>query len=168
MKRAFLAATFSLFFLAAFSQTTSVPDFRGIKWGTHLDSATIGNSTVNFLEDELGTEPNSYRIEGDDMSIGTAELQQITYIFNAKNRFIKVLMVGNEKYLPDMEFILSYKFGEPSNMRNFGYVSIKEWKVGDVTFTLSDYQEREQFTLTLESRWEYSEKYKKNMNVEDF
>lgn len=146
-----------------------VPDFRDIKWGEHVDSVFKDGEKVNFVKVDDAMNENSYKIPGDDMTIGTVKLQKINYIFNEDNRFKKVFIRGEPKHLADMEFILNYKFGEPTNQQSLGYVNLKTWKVGNVVFTLSDFKdEKTFFTLTIESKWENEAAHKRNINVDDF
>lgn len=169
MKNLLLLVAFVSFATFSMAQTqTTVPDFRDISWGTHKDSVVIDGRNINFVEVEEGPDPNSYRIPNDNMKIGTVKLEKLHYIFNGDGRFKKVFVTAPRQYLEDMEFILGYKFGEPSKVRRLGYVTIKDWKIGDVVFTLSEFSNREFFSLTIESNWEYSAKRRENMNVKDF
>lgn len=150
-------------------KSANVPDFREIEWGAHIDSVFIDGEKINFVKIPEATESNSYKIPKDKMKIGTVELEKLHYIFNEKDRFKKVFMQGEKDYLSDMEFILSYKFGKPSTVRNLGYVKLKEWTVGNVVFTLSAFSnKRDIFTVTIESNWEQGERYRENMKVDDF
>lgn len=146
-----------------------VTDFRQIKWSTHKDSVFRNGEKVNFVKVNNGVEKNAYRIPNDDMTIGTVKFDKLQYIFNEDNRFTKVFMQGKQKYLADMEFILNYKFGKPDKVQNLGYVNIKNWNLKNATFTLSEFKNnRDIFTLSLESQWEQSASFDKNINVKDF
>ncbi len=146
-----------------------VSDFREIKWGTHKDSVFRNGEKVNFKRVKNGVEPNSFTIPNDDMNIGTVEFEEIQYIFNENNRFKKVFLQADRKFVEDMNFILNYKFGKPDRERKLGYVNVKTWKIGEVVFTLSKFKnDRNIFTLTIESNWEKSAEIRKNKNVDDF
>lgn len=163
------ALLFFLFLSATGQSTQEVTDFRDIKWGNHKDSVFRDGEKVNFRKVKNGVEPNSYMIANDKMNIGTVEFEKIQYIFNEDNRFKKVFMQAERSFLADMKFILSYKFGDPDRVQKTGYVTVKTWRIGDVNFTLSDFKnDRNIFTLTIESNWEESAEIKKNKRVDDF
>lgn len=169
--RKLLCLAFLLFFtFQGFAQDKAkVTDFRNIKWSTHKDSVFRNGEKVNFVKVENGVAENAYRIPNDDMNIGTVQFEKIHYIFNDNNRFKKVFMQAGQDFLADMEFILNYKFGKPDKVQNLGYVNIKNWNLDNVTFTLSEFKNnREIFTLSLESQWERSANFEENINVEDF
>lgn len=170
MRNAFLLGFLLLIALPGLAQKkTKVTDFRDIKWSTHKDSVFRDGEKVNFVKVENGVEENAYRIPNDDMTIGTVEFDRIQYIFNDNERFKKVFMKADKGYLADMQFILNYKFGKPDKVQNLGYVNIKNWKLENATFTLSEFKNnRDIFTLSLESQWERSANFKRNINVEDF
>ncbi len=170
MRNAFLLGFLLLFTLPTMAQKKSkVTDFRQIKWSTHKDSVFRDGEKVNFVKVEDGVDNNAYRVPNDDMTIGTAKFEKLHYIFNENDRFKKVFMQGKQQYLADIEFILNYKFGKPDKVQKLGYVNIKSWNLENVTFTLSEFKNnRDIFTLSLESNWERSAKFKRNINVDDF
>jgi hypothetical protein len=170
MRNALLLAFLMVFTLQGFAQEKAkVTDFRNIEWSTHKDSVFRSGEKVNFVKVENGVEDNAYRIPNDDMTIGTVKFDKLHYIFNDNNRFKKVFMQADQGYLADMEFILNYKFGKPSKVQNLGYVNIKNWNLENATFTLSEFKNnRDIFTLSLESQWERSANFEENINVEDF
>ncbi len=146
-----------------------VPGFRGILWGTHRDSIVQNGMRVTMERvEEDAPARNTYRIPGDDLTIGAVELNYLYYIFNDQNRFVKVYMEANKKYIEDMLFILKYKFGPPTETRDLGHVRLYEWRIDGVNFTLSEFRDRPTFILTIESNWEYVERIRKNINVPDF
>lgn len=170
MRNVFLLAFLITFTVPGLAQEkTKVTDFREIKWSTHKDSVFRNGEKVNFVKVENGVEANAYRIPNDDMSIGTVKFEELQYIFNGEDRFKKVFMKSEQKYLADMQFILNYKFGKPDKVQNLGYVNIKTWKLENASFTLSEFKNnRDIFTLSLESQWERSANFKRNINVDDF
>ncbi len=145
-----------------------VPGFRGILWGTHIDSVIVNGEKAQFIKAEDAPIPRAYRLSGDDLTIGAVELDKLYYVFNNKNRFTKVYMEANKKFLEDMLFILKYKFGPPTDQRDLGHVRLYEWRIDGVNFTLSEFKDRPTFILTIESNWEYVERIRKNVNVPDF
>jgi len=146
-----------------------VTDFRGIEWGAHKDSIFRNGEKVNFSRVKNGVESNSFTIPNDDMTIGTVEFDNVQYIFNDNNRFKKIFLEAQKKYITDMEFILTYKFGEADKTQELGYVTIRRWKLDNVVFTLSDFNNsRDIFTVNIESQWERSAKMQKNRRVDDF
>ncbi len=150
------------------SHEAIVPGFRGILWGTHLDSVIIEGQKARFVKVEDAAFPRAYYLPGDDMTIGAVRLNKLYYIFNKDSRFTKVYMEANKKFLEDMLFILKYKFGPPSDTRDLGHVRIYEWRIDGVNFTISEFKDRPTFLLTIESNWEYVERIRKNVNVPDF
>lgn len=173
IRATFLALVFFSLFSFAQAQNkaaSNVPGFRSIEWGSHIDSIEVEGRKLNFKEDEESSRANAYILPKDRLNIGTVKLKKINYIFNDEGRFTRVFMIGDKEFKEDMEFILSYKFGAPSDIRSLGYSSFKQWKVGSqgVDFILTSYSDREVFTLTIESKWEYINRNKKNINVDDF
>ena len=159
-----------MFTLPAFAQhQTEVTDFRDIKWSTHVDSVFRDGEKVNFVKIKNGVEDNAYKIPNDDMTIGSVECDKIQYIFNDNNRFKKVFIQASQEYMPDMQFILSYKFGKADKVQTLGYVNIKTWNLDNVIFNLSKFKNgRDIFTLSIESQWEQSANFKRNTNINDF
>lgn len=155
---------------SAFSQSkdgASVTDFRGIIWGAKLDSITLNGQKVEFIKDRSMNLKNAFVVKGDPMNIGNVRLNKLVYIFNDENRFTKVYIEGPKEDFAQMKFILNYKFGERANERAVDGVTMYQWLVRDVTFTLKEY-EYLRFELTIESSWQDAEAYKKNTSVKDF
>lgn len=160
-----MMATLSLNLMAA--EGDAVVDFRNITWGAHKDSIVSDGKKLEFVRDRNSLQKNAYMIPGDELTIGSAKLNHIDYLFNEENRFYKVWMEGGFDQLETMEFILTYKFGDAKNESDVDGVHYKQWLVKDVIFTLAVFGET-RFELTIESRFQVSLDYKKNTSVDDF
>jgi hypothetical protein len=162
-----------LFFQFSIAQKKEqeVPGFRGIKWGTHVDSVYKNGEKVELVQvkgKDKPDIPNAYEIKNDDMMIGAAELNKIRYYFNNEDRFYKIRLTGDKDYLEDMGFILKHKFGEPLKVEKTGEVRTQVWSVDNVEFTLVNPYQSGDFTLVIASNWEKIEAYRKNTSVKDF
>lgn len=145
-----------------------VPGFRNMTWGVHKDSVYRAGERMRFVLDKKAEEVNSYFLENENLTLGNARLMSINYMFNDDHRFSKVKIVGSMKYIEDINFILQHKFGSPEGVEKVtGDFEIKEWQVGDVSFRLST-TGSDDFTMIIDSNWEYTESYIKNTNVTDF
>lgn len=146
----------------------TLPGFRDIAWGTHVDSVFNEDVKVNFTKStELG-DRNAYYIEDDDMLIGTVVLKSLYYIFNDNDRFIGVVMTGQSKQLGEMRYILLNKFG--SAVKEESPVSGKQyyWVVDDVRVSLINESINQIFTVDFTSDYERSQSKRINRNVDDF
>lgn len=146
----------------------SLPGFREITWGTHLDSVIKDGSKIKFTKStELG-DKNAYYIEDDDMLVGTVMLKSLYYIFNDNNRFVGVIMTAESKQFGEMKYILVNKFGNPDKEEN--PVSGKQyyWSVDDVRVSLINESINQIFTVDFTSDYERSESKRINRNVDDF
>jgi len=168
MKHLF-SAVFMLFFFVAFSQNDekNVTQFRNIPWGAPKDSIYVNGKKLDFTKDKNALTKNTYYVVNDDMTIGNVRLTRVNYIFNDDDRFVKVLLEGPKEDAEQMRFILDYKFGAFKNESRVDNVSYKQWLVKDVTFTLGVYDFLK-FEARIESNWQASEAYKKNISVDDF
>src|SRR4051812_7428966 len=149
------------------AESEGVLDFRNIFWGTPKDSVWRDGKKLEFIRDRNSLIKNAFTLPGDDLSIGAVKVEKVLYIFNDENRFYKVFLEGNPEQEEEMKFILTYKFGD---FRNESFVDdshIMQWLVKDVTFTLKEVN-KSRFELTIESSWQASENYKKNISVDDF
>lgn len=164
-KFAFLAICLSLCG-AALAQGSKVTSFRDMVWGVHKDSIFRNGTKIKFIKDRNASEANTYTMADDNLTLGSAKLEKISYFFNKDNRFKKVILVGNKQYLEDVKYIVKYKFGtgKPSES---GKVKIIKWQIGDVEINLTTHEDEDKFKLILESNWDISETFVKNMNVKD-
>ncbi len=152
--------------------TYVLADFRGIKWGQHVDSITVDGKKLSFIKSADITDKNAYTLADDDMTIGTVNLDKIYYIFNANGRFNGVMIIGSKelgtkKQFGEMKYILKYKFGEPELKEITGGVQYY-WMVDDVRITLDDQDAQGTFTLEFYSDFERSESKRINTNIDDF
>ncbi|MBX2902592.1 MAG: hypothetical protein KF872_03470 [Chitinophagales bacterium] len=170
MKKVIFILLVGFFSLQGFSQSAdgaSVTDFRNIYWGAKLDSIFRDGQKLEFIKERTMNLKNAFVLKGDAMNIGNVRLNKLIYIFNDENRFVKVYSEGPKEDFEQMKFILKYKFGEPVNERTLDGVTMYQWLVRDVTFTLKQY-EFLRFELIIESSWQDAEAYKKNTSVKDF
>lgn len=170
MKKVIFILLVGFFSLQGFSQSAdgaSVTDFRNIYWGAKLDSIYRDGQKIEFIKERTMNLKNAFVLKGDAMNVGNVRLNKLIYIFNDENRFVKVYSEGPKEDFEQMKFILKYKFGEPVNERTLDGVTMYQWLVRDVTFTLKQY-EFLRFELIIESSWQDAEAYKKNTSVKDF
>jgi hypothetical protein len=170
MHKLFLFCSICLLSFYSFAQNKeggSVTDFRKIYWGARLDSIYRDGQKLEFIKDRSTNLKNAFVLRGDPMNIGNVRLNKLVYIFNDENRFIKVYIEGPKEDFEQMKFILKYKFGEHVNERTLDGVTLYQWLVRDVTFTLKQYDFL-RFELIIESSWQDAEAYKKNTSVNDF
>jgi hypothetical protein len=147
-------------------------DFRGVRWGTHVDSIYRDGVKLEFTKSTEVTDKNAYTLASDEMIIGTVLLDKIYYVFNKQGRFTGVLLIGKrsldeKKQFGEMKYILTYKFGAPE-LREVPNAVQYYWMVDDVRITLDDEESQELFTVEFFSDYERSESKRTNMNVDDF
>ena len=170
MKKVIFILLVGFFSLQGFSQSAegaTVTDCRNIYWGAKLDSIYRDGQKLEFIKERTMNLKNAFVLKGDVMNIGNVRLNKLIYIFNDENRFVKVYSEGPKEDFEQMKFILKYKFGESVNERTLDGVTMYQWLVRDVTFTLKQY-EFLRFELIIESSWQDAEAYKKNTSVKDF
>lgn len=147
-------------------------DFRGIKWGSHVDSIFVDGVKLDFIKSSDVADKNAYTLQDDDMFVGTVLLDKVYYIFNKQGRFTGVLLIGKraieeKKQFGEMKYILTYKFGEPELREVPGAIQYY-WMVDDVRITLDDQESQGIFTTEFHSDYERSESKRVNMNIDDF
>lgn len=171
-KYLFITLTCVISFVSLNAQSNSgdytLPGFRGITWGTHLDSVVQDGSKINFTKStELG-DKNAYYIEGDDMLLGTVVLKSLYYIFNDNGRFVGVIMAGDSKQFGEMKYILVNKFGTQHKEENPVSGRQYYWSIDDVKVSLVNESINQMFTVDFTSDYERSESKRINRNVDDF
>lgn len=146
-----------------------VDGFRDFEWGVHLDSVSYDDGTaVGFNESERTNGGRYFQIPNDDYSIGSVLLREIHYVFSDEDdRFYKVVLVGDKVDTETMEFIVDHKYGDHVNESANDDKVIKQWIVGEVTFTLLE-NKFNTFELEIKSDWQAIEAYRKNVSVDDF
>lgn len=163
---ALLILTFTIAF-SAFSQNQErITDFREIYWGTSLDSTYRSGYQVNFQKDKTSPEDKAYTIPGDNMKIGSVELNRVNYIFNSDKKLYKILLEGPKEQSDYMTFIIEHKFGKYDE-ETIDDTKLRTWSVKDVTITMYLHEFRD-FQVFFESDWEAAEAYEKNTHVQDF
>lgn len=147
----------------------SLSAFRGITWGTHLDSVFVNNQKASFIKtNDLGKkETNSYVMENEDLTIGSVVLSKIYYVFNYDSCLTKVLLLAPKNKFGEMKYIVAYKFGEPqfSDMDN-GYQFY--WDLDDCRISQIFVNDLDFFTVEFASDFNISNSKKVNREVEDF
>lgn len=146
----------------------TLTDFRDILWGSHIDSIVVDGQKVKFSKSTEFGDKNAYKIDGDDLMIGTVVLKNLYYIFNSNDRFIGVVMMGESKQLGEMKYILVSKFGH--HQKEESTVSGKQyyWTIDDVRISLTNESISQLFTVDFTSDYEMSESKRINRNVDDF
>lgn len=152
------------------TETYSLPGFRDILWGTHIDSVFVDGVKLTFEKSTQYNDKskNAYFIANDDMMVGTVVLKTLYYVFNNNDRFIGVIMTGESKQFGEMKYILLNKFGQPTKEEDA--VSGKQyyWNIDDVRISLVNESINQLFTVDFTSDYELSESKKVNRNVDDF
>jgi hypothetical protein len=165
----FLIATFAIFLsVSAFAQSSKVTGFRDLVWGIHVDSVYSNGVKTKFKKDKESTEPNTFNIPEDNLSLGAATLTKISYTFNKDERFKKVMMYGENKYLKDIKDILAFKFGNPTSVTDpTPQLKVSNWQDGEVSISLTQFKLQDNWVLSIESNWDLSKDHLMNMNVKD-
>lgn len=115
-----------------------VSGFREIKWGQHIDSIFVDKAKLNFIKSDVVKDANAYYLENDDLTIGTVNLNSITYYFTDRAKFTRVVLRADKKFYVDMKYILTYKFDEPQGQKMINGNNVLMWNLDDVRVTISD------------------------------
>lgn len=174
MKKLIVALAFLLSLTHAFAQGKkntprySVPGFRDLKWGAHIDSIYKDGSKLNFLKSEISKDPNAYYLENEDLSIGTVALTHVIYYFTDRGKFTKVILRGDKKFFTDMKYILTYKFDEPQAVKQINGNNVSLWNVDDVKISITDANSQDYFMVEFSVDYNLMEFRTINRNVTDF
>ncbi|MCB0737820.1 MAG: hypothetical protein KDC92_09930 [Bacteroidetes bacterium] len=152
----------------AFAQGSKIPGFRNLVWGIHKDSVKTDGQLMKFKKDRDVAEPNAYKLDDERLKVGAAKLTKINYYFNDDDRFKKVVLKGDTQYYADMHFIVTSRFGKPQETMKKEALNMLVWRDGDVTLRLNKYANQKEFTFMIESNWDVSEGFVKNLKVKDF
>lgn len=143
--------------------------FRTMKWLDEKDKIYMNGEKVNFTLDREADQPNTYYIANDNRAIGSAKLDDISYVFNENDKLNKVIITGQKEYFGDMKMILDSKFGKADGVNTFSTeLSVSEWRIKGTTVKLTESDRGDGFTCIIESSKDKTEKLKKNMEVFDF
>lgn len=115
-----------------------VQGFRDIKWGQHIDSVYSNKSKLNFIKSDVIKDANAYYLDNDDLTIGTVNLNSITYFFTDRAKFTRVVLKADKKFFTDLKYILTYKFDESHGQKMINSNNVFIWNLDDVRVTLSD------------------------------
>lgn len=145
----------------------AVDDFRGLKWGVNLDDAQFKNEENPKFIYRGGQEEKYYVRANEDLSIGTALLENIFYVFDEQSQLYKVILNGKAHANEDMNFIINQRFGKADKRfrKNGNYIRI--WRVGDVNVILRE-QRSKDFVLQLESQENVKNYVSINSSIDDF
>lgn len=125
-----VAAILALVSLSIFAWTQEkVEDFRGIDWGTARSAFDFEENLISKGATESST---YYERDGEDLTIGTAMLENIFYVFDDRERFYKVVLNGTSQYNEDMEYILLQRFGKPDKRFRKNAKFVRMWNIGKV------------------------------------
>jgi len=148
--------------------SSMITDFRGLEWGAPLDSVAFDEAPNPVMMATLEAEDGKYyQRKNENLSIGTAELKNIFYVFDDNNRFYKVVIDGKRSANDDMEFILQQKFGPADDQLQKKYETVKLWNVGEADIVFTERNDQD-FTLQIQSNLRKKSFYEINTQVDDF
>lgn len=146
-----------------------VAGFRHFRWLDKKDSIYHNGEKVQFMFDREASEPNTYYLENEKHSLGSARLSSVSYIFNEDDKLTKFVLTGPSEYYNDVKFILNNKFGGAKDVNNLGMdMSVTQWEIKDTIIKLSESGGGDTFTIIMETLRDQTESYMKNINVTDF
>lgn len=145
-----------------------VEDFRGLAWNTPLEAVEFDNEAdIDLIHRGRSATSNYYERRYENLTIGTAMLKNITYVFDENDLFYKVILSGDASVNEDMEYILLQRFGKPDKRLRKKTKSIRVWNIGEVDIILSE-QKSKDFVVHFQSN-EAEEKFEKdNTTIDDF
>lgn len=145
-----------------------VSDFRGLAWNTPLEEVAFDNEDkIDLIHRGRSATSNYYERRYENLTIGTAVLESIIYVFDENDAFYKVILSGSANANEDMEYILLKKFGKPDKRLRKNTKFIRVWNVGDVDVVLSE-QRSKDFVVHFESNVAEDNFEKINSNIDDF
>ena len=153
--------------VATIAAQEPVADFRGLAWGTPLEEATLDGKKVDLQYYTTINNENYYYLPDDELEIGTAELQQIFYVFDEHKRFFKVVIDGKPESNEEMSFILAKRFGSPTTIRRRETKFISGWEIGSVDVLLTEWRS-EDYLLQIESVADDRYENEVNSEIDDF
>ncbi|MEM1324386.1 MAG: hypothetical protein AAGI23_00450 [Bacteroidota bacterium] len=159
----------TLWSLTTFAQSSSAVDhFRGVRWGTSFDQVAFGDGErADLVYAASGADGKYYMRRNEDLTIGTALLENIYYIFDENDQFYKVIISGKAASNEDMEFILQQRFGKADKRYRKRPKYVRQWDAGDVVVIFSE-QRSKDFVLQIESNADVKSYIEINSNIEDF
>lgn len=145
-----------------------IDGFRGIKWGTELEAVEIEGKEVELEYYATISGEDYYYLTEDDMQIGTARLSRIFYVFDAFDRFVKVVMDGLAESNDDINTVLTERLGPMHSYRVKSTKKLKNWEIQDVEVLLTEFRSGD-YVLQIENTAS-EEAYEEEMNegIEDF
>lgn len=146
-----------------------IEDFRGLEWGTQLDAAAFDGDeeAANMMQRATGENSTLYERNNEDLSIGTAILENIFYAFDDEERFYKVILNGESAYNEDMEYILTQRLGKPDKRFRKNTKFVRVWEVGDIDVIFSE-QRSKDFVVQIQSEVAMNDYERMNTNINDF
>lgn len=156
--------------LTSFSQNKSFDDFRGLKWGDSMIADNMVKINNSYIELSLQKEENNksyYTLENEDLTIGTAELDMIYYVFDDGGEFCGLDIEGQPESKDDIIYILENKFGDsPIYIKN-NEVRYRQWKTKNgVNIKLYE-NENDDYILQVRDK-SMDDFYEVNNDVDDF
>lgn len=92
-----------------------------------------------------------YMLDQGDLSIGTAELENIFYEFNKKGLFKSVILEGDAAYNEDMEEILYYRLGNYHDQFIGAMETVRVWNTEKSLVVFREDRNKD-FTVTIRSK----------------
>ena len=142
--------------------------FRGIEWGTSFDTPILfDQKPAEFTLVKTIDKHNYYTRANEDLTVGTAELELIYYVFNEYGHFCKVILEGQPKSFDTMLFILEHKYGETTTHEKTTELQYKEWTFEESSVRLYENANHD-YSVHLKGPCQSKNFIEENTNVEDF
>ncbi|MCB0640272.1 MAG: hypothetical protein KDC44_01470 [Phaeodactylibacter sp.] len=172
--KSILLAGFCLVALQLNAQNTATPTlegFRGLEWGTSIDTPIqFGKEEMpaTFSSVKTSNEHTYYTRENEDYTIGTAELELIYYVFDEYGHFCKAILEGQPDSYETMLFILEHKYGETPTQTKNTELSYKEWLLPNDCYVRFYENADHDYSVHLKGPCQNQAFVEKNTNVTDF
>jgi hypothetical protein len=145
-----------------------IDDFRGLKFGTHLEDVSFDRIPAPVLKREGRIAGNEvYSVVNDDLTIGTARLEKLNYHFDKAGNFVGVAFSGSAEYNEDIESVLHSRLGPPEDTRLYQWEVIRTWEDDEVSVIFREHRDMD-FEVHIHSLRGLKEKIKANQNITDF
>jgi hypothetical protein len=145
-----------------------IDDFRGLEWGTKLSDVTFNEKEVQLeFYAEINNQERWYYRNNDDLTIGTAAVDQIYYVFDEANRFFKVVINGKASSNEEMHTVIQQRLGGPTGYRQWDRKVISSWKMDQVTLLFTEWRSKD-YSIQIESFADEAYRRQINSEINDF
>lgn len=141
--------------------------FRGLDWGTSVNELSSVEAMDSFKYMKKYNEDFYYKHINEDPKIGTANLENIFYVFNEDNKFHRVMINGYPESFVAMKTILNAKYGIPDKLIKKKTSKTWLWKLFGAEVILIQNKKDDDFILHIISDWEDHNFYRINTKVQD-